>query len=330
MTLLCGVLLLIACGIQYISFGNFTLFSALSLGVPILKIGCFIFGCYWILKRNRKAWVFSLGILVFSYFTLGPFVKWFGGKTDINENNLSVMSFNVMGFNKNMWWSDKTMGQRSINFLKDKKPDILSLQEFDYSKIHNGDFDFYPYSYVDFEYYQKKVISAIYSKYPIVNSGSLGFSDTNNNGIYADVLYKNDTIRVYNVHLESLKIRPKSFAKENSDRLYNRLGESFSKQQEQAEIVKKNINACRYKKIVCADLNNTQFSNVYKEIKGDLKDTFNEAGSGIGRTYLFAKFSLRIDFILVDERMEIKTHHNFDQRISDHFPVMASINTNSD
>ena len=60
-----------------------------------------------------------------------------------------------------------------------------------------------------------------------------------------------------------------------------------------------------YKNIVSGDFNNTQFSNSYFTIKGDLKDSFLERGKGYGETIKFWKFPFRIDMILVDPSLNI-------------------------
>ena len=47
---------------------------------------------------------------------------------------------------------------------------------------------------------------AIYSKYPLINTHSFNFKDSYNNTIVADVIRGIDTIRVYNLHLQSFSI----------------------------------------------------------------------------------------------------------------------------
>ncbi|MBT8183714.1 MAG: endonuclease, partial [Eudoraea sp.] len=110
-----------------------------------------------------------------------------------------------------------------------------------------------------------------------------------------------------------------------SGKFMDRIGTSFRKQREQAELVRAHSNSTVYKKLLMGDLNNTQFSNVYKTVKGALTDTFQEEGTGYGRTHNFEYFPVRIDFILVDDAFEIMTHKNFDLKLSDHLPIMASI-----
>ena len=55
-----------------------------------------------------------------------------------------------------------------------------------------------------------------------------------------------------------------------------------------------------------------------------MQDSFLAKGSGYGKTYDFIKVPLRIDFILADKAFEIKSHKNYDEKLSDHYPVMAS------
>ncbi len=173
-------------------------------------------------------------------------------------------------------------------------------------------------------YTSKRSRQAILSKYPIISNGSLELPNTFNNVIYVDVLIENDTLRVYNLHLQSLSFRAGMIKREEPQRLFKRLDRSFQKQQEQANLVKDHAGKVRYKKIICGDFNNTQYSSVFNIVKGEMIDTFQEKGSGFGNTYNFKFLPFRIDFILTDPGIEIKSHKNFDVQLSDHKPIMAS------
>jgi len=77
---------------------------------------------------------------------------------------------------------------------------------------------------------------------------------------------------------------------------------------------------------VTGDFNNTAFSYVYKEIKGDdLIDAFEEAGNGLGKTYGLRRIPLRIDFILADKSFTVNGFKNYDVKLSDHYPIKASL-----
>lgn len=326
MTVLFGLVLLLACIVPYVSVKTVSFFSFLSLAVPVLVVINVFFCIYWLLKWHRLS-IVSLFFLMVGYMVLGSFVQFRKAEKGTLKEDLSIMTYNSFYFQGLKGSDEKENGLNIVAFIKEKNPDIVCFQEFDHKRIKSKEFNMYPYSYIDFEFgeYKKKVIQAVYSKYPILSSGSLDFPNSANNAIYADILYKKDTVRIYNIHLQSLSVRLGSLKREASDKLYNRLSKLFAKQEEQARLVLDHQKEVDYKKIICGDFNNTQYSNVYRMLKGDKQDTFMEKGSGYDRTYNFYNlFPLRIDFILADSDFSVKSHEKFNVKYSDHFPVMAS------
>ena len=212
-----------------------------------------------------------------------------------------------------------------VDFIKEQAPDILSIQE--YHPDSRIDFSFFKYRYDKLSGKRTKHGQVILSQYPIVNSGSVEFPNTANNAIYADVVKGNDTIRVYNIHLESLRIDTDvdKLKEEGSERLFKVAGSTFKMQQFQAELFLLHKRQCHYKMIICGDFNNTAFSYVYRKIKGDLNDTFKEAGNGFGRTYDFKFFPVRIDFIFADDAFAVNKFKTFDDHFSDHYPIMTTL-----
>jgi len=325
-----ALLLFISCFVPLISVVHFAYFSILSLMVPLLVLFNLIFLTYWLLKWKRQLWL-SAFVLLLGYICLGNFFKFKLSEKEIKEGDLSIMSYNVKGFNKFDWLHDASVEVRIMEFISSEDPDILCIQEF--SRIKDRQLKkLYPFKFITgYKSSEKKSIQAIYSKFPIINSGSLDFPDSGNNAIFADIVVSKDTIRLYNLHLESHRVIPsvRRISNEPKGRLLRRLAKSFAKQGEQAELFDKHRNATPYRKIVCGDFNNTQFSNVYKLIKGEMNDSFMEKGTGYGRTFNFRYYPVRIDFILADQQYEIMAHKNFDIKLSDHFPVMASIKIDS-
>lgn len=316
--------LLLACIIPYTSSASL---AFVSLAVPLLVFINILFFIYWLL-RKKFYFLLSLSILVYGYLTLGTFIGFNSiNKTINNEDSLSIMSFNSLGFQgkKHEW--ESTAGDTIVKFIQNERPDIVCFQEFDYKKIRSHYFEEYPFKYVDFEFGPDngRVIQAVYSRHKILEKGILEFPESSNSAIFVDVKYMGDTIRIYNLHLESLNIRPNNIKKERSDKLFGRLRHSFAKQQEQSAIVREHMNNSPYKNIVCGDFNNTQFSNSYFTIKGNLKDSFLEKGRGYGKTIDFWKFPFRIDFVLVDPSLEVLSHKNYNINLSDHEPIMATI-----
>ncbi|MEX0315306.1 MAG: endonuclease/exonuclease/phosphatase family protein [Allomuricauda sp.] len=323
-----AMLLLATSLFSYIKVQVIPLFSFLSLAVPILFIVNFFFFVYWLFKRKKK-FVWSFLALLVGYIVFGSFYKI--KSEDVNhvgDSHLKIMTYNTWGFNKNGWIKEPNVGDRIIEFIKDKDPDIVCIQE--HSRIRYQQLTQYPYR-SETAYPTSRSIQAIFSKHPIVGNGSLDLPGTINNIIYADIKLKTDTIRVYNFHLQSFNIVPSSetFSEEQSEKNYRRLVNTFAKQLEQAKIFKEHRSKSPYRSIVCGDMNNTQFSNVYRILKDDMFDTFIERGKGFGRTYNLLGFPLRIDYVMADSEFEIISHQNFDEKLSDHYPVMATLQLKS-
>ncbi|WP_425236648.1 endonuclease/exonuclease/phosphatase family protein [Ulvibacterium sp.] len=309
--------------------GRLSLVSFLNLLVPFLVGANVLFLTYWLILKKR-AFLLSAIILIPGYFMFGAFIKLFDSNAIIDTQGISVLTFNVHNFNGLTWAKDSAFGNKILDFLLEQDADIINFQEFGH--IKRNALDKYPYGYVNFNSPngEERVNQAIFSKYPIIAKGSLDFPESRNNAIYADIVISSDTIRIYNVHLQSLQFRLGSVKREEPQRLYKRLGRALAKQEDQAMILVDHFEGTRHKKIVSGDFNNTQFSRIYNTLKGDFKDTFQEKGIGFGSTYNLRFLPFRIDFILVDPSFEVTAHRNYDVQLSDHLPVMASFRLKDD
>ena len=235
------------------------------------------------------------------------------------------MNFNVRLFNLYDWIPEKDIETKIVDFIKTESPDILCIQ--DYRPNPDANFSFFKYKFEKVSGKKIHTGQAIFSKFPIVNSGSLEFPNTNNNAIFADIVKGNDTIRVYNIHLQSLKIDTdvEKLKQESTSRIFKQVENTFKRQQFQSEIFLEHKKQSHYKMIVCGDFNNTAYSYVYRKIKGDLNDTFKEAGNGFGRTYEFKFFPVRIDYIFSDKAFSVNGFKSFNEHYSDHYPLMATL-----
>jgi endonuclease/exonuclease/phosphatase family metal-dependent hydrolase len=320
---LAAFMLLLSYVLPYIEPKKFAFLSVLSLGVPVLILVNLLFLLYWLLKVKKQL-LLSLIVLILGYGNVISLYKFSASKQIDDDQNIAVMSYNVRLFNVFEWLPEKDINKQIEAFIKEKNPDILCLQDYRVDKDISFD-GYFKYEKVSGE--KVKNGQAIFSKYPIINSGSVDFPDTFNNAIFVDVVKKNDTIRVYNVHLQSLKIdvNNEEILNEGSEKLVNSVSNTFKIQQEQTELFLKHKSQSPHKMIICGDFNNTAYSYVYKQIKGDLQDTFVEAGNGFGRTYNFRFFPVRIDFILVDDTFEVNSFKTYDVELSDHYPVMSRV-----
>jgi endonuclease/exonuclease/phosphatase family metal-dependent hydrolase len=274
------------------------------------------------MARSRLGWL-SLAALLLGYAILGVFYKFGNPGERAPGGTLSVMSYNTRGFDRYNFFRGENVEEGIIALVEKEDPDIVCFQEFDYKRTK--DFNQYPHRFINFNY-PRHVVQAIFSKYPIVGKGSLDFPNTANNAIFAEVLYKGDTLRIYNIHLQSFRIRPsrRMLRHMASGVFYNRISATFIKQQEQAELIRQHIASTSSKTILCGDLNNTQYSRVYRMVKGNMNDSYEENGRAYGTTYKLKFLPFRIDAIMADPTLEVVSHRNFDIRLSDHYPLMAS------
>jgi endonuclease/exonuclease/phosphatase family metal-dependent hydrolase len=265
--------------------------------------------------------------LVFAYFHFNPFFE-FSSEGDASkyENTLSVLSYNVRLFNayeKNT--SEEAVTLEFAELLKNENPDIVCIQEF-YSD-YTTDMSEYPYQFIHFKEPGNKLGHAIFSKYPLINKKGFDFKNSYNNTIFADVIVGSDTLRVYNLHLQSIGILPSVdfLQKQGTEHIKKRISETFVEQEAQIGEIMKHKAKTKHPVILTGDFNNTSFSYAYKELKRDMKDAFLERGNGIGTTYSFVSYPMRIDYILTSETFDVLRFNNVKQTFSDHYPVSATL-----
>lgn len=310
----------------------FPLLSVVTLFMPVFFILNAFFFLYWGLQLKKRMMLSGLVLLIGITF-INKFYKFTSKEYTESENDFVVMSYNVRLFNLFKWQDKADIPETILAFINDKNPDILCVQE--YSNSAHIDLKVYPHRTIFMDGDQIKTGQAIFSKYPILDQGKIVFPNSNNNVVYADIKRGKDIIRVYNMHLQSIKISPDVneisdnidvIDKEKSQAMFMRISKAFKQQQQQAEILKENLKECEYPVIICGDMNNSAFSYVYRIIKGRLRDSFEEAGKGFGQTYRFKYYPARIDYIFADRKMQVKKFETFPEfDNSDHFPIMAKL-----
>lgn len=320
-----ALLLLIAYVIPYIKPQSLGSFAGITLLTPFLILINLGFVIYWLVGLNRT-FLLSLIILVIGFSNLSRFYKVVGKKVLLTDD-IKIMSYNVRMFNEYKWTKTDSIKEKINDLIEYKSPDIICLQEY----ASNSTLEkLFPYRYSRFKTEKSHFGHAIFSKYPIVNKGSVKFKNTANTILFVDVKIDTDTLRIYNVHLQSIGINPEkeTFDKKNATRLRNQINKAFQKQQDQVEKLLEHQKTVTYPIIVAGDFNNTAFSWPYKSILKGKKDAYVEAGKGFDKTYNYA-FPMRIDFILVDERIEINHFKAYRDKFSDHYPILARLDKKS-
>ena len=326
------VLTFLAYVLPFLAPKFFPFLSVLTLVLPLFLIVNGLFFIYWILQLKRQM-ILSGIVLVLGITFVNKFYKFSSTEQLREEKDFVVMSYNVRLFNLFQWIERESVKDEMKSFIDEQNPDILCIQE--YSETANVDLRVYKHKFIFMQGNKIKTGQAIFSKFPIIDQGNIEFPESDNLIVYADIRKGSDTIRVYNMHLQSIKISPdvsemqehvETIDQQKSQMVFKRIGQAFTKQQLQAEILMKHKKECNYPMIICGDMNNSAFSYVYRSIKGNLNDCFEEAGKGFGETYNFKYYPARIDYIFADKSMKVKSFQNFPQfKNSDHYPIVTRL-----
>ena len=319
-----AVLLLACFVIPYIPPKNFSSLSLLSLVVSPLIVLNILFAMYWLLGL-KKQFLLSTLMLVAAYFFFNPFYKFSStSDSDTSTNTISVLSYNVRLFNAYQKKINTTQISEILAItLKETNPDVIFIQEY-YRKTKQK-FPGYPHQYIHFKNEEVKLGYAIFSKHPLINTGSFDFKGSFNNSLYADLVKGADTLRLYNVHLKSVGIiaSVNSLQEQDKEKLFKRIATAFEMQQEHTEVILKHMNTTKHPIVLAGDFNNTAFSYVYRKLQKGMKDAFVEKGSGLGTTFMFDSYPMRIDYILGSKPLEVLKFTSLEQTFSDHFPIAA-------
>ena len=268
-------------------------------------------------------------------------------------DDIRVMSWNVEHFDINQHKTHPEIKAQMLSLISKYEPDVACFQE-----MVGGDFDSTAINYVPyiaerlhyknyFYSYDKKddfdskhhfgIIT--FSKYPIIEKHTIQYEPHNYNSLfqYIDILKDGDTVRVFNIHLQSLKLSDASREyigdptfKSNIDivkskTVISKLKTGFLKRKVQSERIKKAMNESPYPIILCGDFNDVPNSYAYNTIGKNLKNSFAEKGSGIGRTFSAISSTLRIDNIFTDMRFETRQFLRVQKELSDHYPIIADL-----
>lgn len=313
------VILILLIGILSTYFNWGWVSVVFSITLPLLFIVNVLVGIYGAFKRKYFCLIGAVCYLLI-FHVIYTFSN---ASTYKSIDDIRILSFNTRGFSYN--YNGENTRPNLIRFIDTLQADIVVLQESNFPITRK--FQDYPYNFNDLRLKKGKSLLSIYSKYPIVHSGYIDFPNTRNNAIYTDIVVHNDTIRLYNVHLQSHQLNKSALQIDNDTykNLFQKVSHTFQIQVEQSEMIRNHRDSTSYKTILCGDFNTPQYALPYRILKQDLSDSFLEKGHGLGTTYNLKGFPLRLDYILTDQSIEILNHENFNVNLSDHEPVLVTI-----
>lgn len=321
-------------------------FSFLGLAAPVIYVVNVLLMLYWIIRWREIAIVLA-AVLLLGMGNVGKYFKPSLSKSYSNPKeagSIRVLSYNVCGF----------LGQqngRAVNtmdeiaeYINEVNPDIICFQEFAVNRVHpRENFDAklsdWKYKSTVFSLGNKNSGAglAIYSKYPLTDIDDIQFENSSASSMWADVVIRRDTIRLYNNHLQSTEIdvQDKEFIESemitNDSRkskvmgIARKLKRNFEKRANQADSVGERIHDGKCRVVVCGDFNDTPMSYTYSVMRGNFVDTFKKRGRGMVSTYNGLYGILRIDYIFHSRDLETVSYGSSNPNYSDHDPVVVDV-----
>lgn len=313
--------------------------------IPILIINILLF-LIAVISRSKSAWITIIALLPALLFT-ERFFRFGGSKNNsYEEQAVKIETYNVGKFllPANKMGKGATMDSIASQISK-TSPDIVCLQEVRLENIGLVDKVFPGYKYRTYHLpgtkKGKRNGNMILSKYEIINGGVLKFKHSTNLSLYADIVIKQDTVRVYNNHLESYAISPTALIKRIREKrsksedlaeeiinVHTKVKNTVIRRSRQVSSVLENIHKSPYPAIICGDFNDTPMSFTYHKLSYGSKDTFKECGKGFSATYSMLWPLLRIDYVFIPKSFTGISHKTLKQKYSDHYPVIAEFAIN--
>ncbi len=322
---------------------------------PYLLIVNILFAAFWAI---RMKWYFLLSLIaILAGWNHTARIYRFGGRqlAANREQAVKLVSYNVKNLsNNNVNLLDTSVRKRILNYLDHAAPDILCLQEF--TVIHpdpdtfidslSAEFGLPFHGYTKYSEKKHRYLDAlfVFSRFPVIRTEKLVRDEEHNFGLICDIDWHGDTVRIFNIHLESVRFRHEDYnfisgldlqftedenIKENSLRIFRKLKLAYSRRAGQVDLTAGLIAQSPYPVILCGDFNDTPNSYTYQELTSNLTDSFVESGRGFGNTYAGKLPSLRIDYILHDPSIMSWEFSREVIELSDHYPVSCLLTKNT-
>jgi len=355
------LVLVLSCLAAYIEPVQYWQLSFIGFAFPVVLIVNFLFLVVWVLMGNRLAlvplaaivltWAFIHITFAFNYIAVNK------------EQGIKLMTRNVKAFDLYNWSHNTEAHNNMMALIRKENPDVLCLQEFYTNNMvfHNIDYirDSLGYKYCYFPpavelakpaakklqqaWHNNLLIQqwgvATFSKFPIIDTGRVDFGKTlSNSCIYTNLDIHGKTVRLYNVHFQSIHLGYEDYATLDElegaqetrwtslKSIIKKMKRAYTRRSIQANAVAKSMQHYEGSKIVCGDFNDVPVSYTYHTVSQNLQDAFVEKGKGFSPTFSNKLSIFRIDYVLLDPAFKINSYRVERKELSDHYPVIVSFN----
>ncbi|WP_141106584.1 endonuclease/exonuclease/phosphatase family protein [Hymenobacter gelipurpurascens] len=332
------------------AFGALTLPAALVLNL--------LLAFYWLLRDWRVAALpLAVAFLTWPHFQRGLAVhplRVVSAAEGQPGQKVRVLSSNVRIFNVYPQLRDAGLksSRNMVKFLAESPADVLCLQEFYNEPAGTRSQDGNVFRTVEKigkdagrESFLSKTLTntagaefgmAIFSRFPIVNKGTIQFGKlSQNHAMWVDLrLPSQDTIRVYNFHLQSMSMDERDIVDSYSSKaglrrkgvgLLRRFKRGLVARNAQVDTLINRFELCPYPILMCADLNDVPYSYSYDQLADRFQNAWATVGNGVGSTYNGKLPFVRIDNQFAGPEFQVDDFWvHYEIPYSDHFPTMAS------
>lgn len=304
---------------------------------------------------RKKSSLFLLAALIFGsdylFSTIG-IKSIFQGHEASQANTFTVLNYNLGAFyTRYIPGLDHLVSEGSDsavsvmkNHILNSEADIQCYQEFPYSPssddpdilkvFRNRGFDYYLSADTNI-WNDSRFGILIVSRFPIVGQGNVMTSENGFNRIaFADVRFNTDTIRIINVHLQSMQMKKfhpgyaENFEDQSRDIriVLRKLKSGVFERSRQVQQLIDFIEASPYPIVCAGDFNELPYGYSYQRLKEHIHNTFEERGKGFGFTYNGKTLNmLRIDNQFYSDPLIPVDFQTLDTvRYTDHFPLLGT------
>jgi endonuclease/exonuclease/phosphatase family metal-dependent hydrolase len=349
-----SLMFLVACLQPWLNPETFWWVSFMSLSFPIGLLGVLAFLVFWLVLKKWGLALISLATLGLGWQQIGVLFSAKKPAFTLQKpaQQLRVLSWNVRSFAglKPDKAAKASNADSMFALIAGYAPDVVCFQEFGQYGTPGLGVDYkgrmtalgYKHSVLSNDYsravYNYTNGLAIFSKLPFAATKRIPFTSNPESLLYADVVQTDSSVvRVYTTHLQSFKFNGSDYAdieriKSTDDKMveagkniFSKMKRAFRNRGQQADMIRPLLDDSPYPEILACDLNDVPTSYAYWKLRGSRKDAFLEKGFGIGRTFLALSPTLRIDYLMADERFVVQQFRVINKRFSDHLPLVMDV-----
>ncbi|MGB0428745.1 MAG: endonuclease/exonuclease/phosphatase family protein, partial [Flavobacteriales bacterium] len=252
-----------------------------------------VLGLYFVIQiRSIKTWNLKTYLLFLFFLSqCAKFIQ-FSLPYQSQPVDFSVLTFNAQSFMYNKQKSRWENQEKVQDFLNQHQADVVCFQEI-YWKDYNL---YHPFSTT------LKTTTVINSKFPIVNQGQFQTEDEEHSrNIFADIVIKNDTFRIYNLHLQSFHLIEDSYdLVNNADQYFlgkktnalspfktiiSKFSQAYINKAKQLRLIEDNLSQCPYPSFIIGDFNDIVHTNTYHRLSKHHSDSWFYRGTGFGASF---------------------------------------------